>query len=45
MMLEGQITEVKGVKRRKTTQLLYDLRKRRRYWVLKEEAEDRKRWK
>jgi hypothetical protein len=36
--------EVKGVGRR-TTQLLEDLRKRRRYWKLKEEAEDRNRWK
>jgi len=34
--------EVKGVGRR--TQLLDDLRNRRRYWELKEEAEDRKRW-
>ena len=34
--------EVKGVRRRRTTQLLYDLRNRRRYWELKEEAEDRK---
>jgi len=33
--------EEKGVGRR--TQLLDDLR-RRRYWELKEEAEDRKRW-
>jgi hypothetical protein len=37
------MTEVKGVGR-KRTQLLYDLRNRRRYWELKEEAEDRKRW-
>ena len=36
----GQMTEVKGVGRRRT-QLLDDLRKRR-YWELKEEAEDRK---
>jgi hypothetical protein len=41
---EGQMTEVKGVGRRKT-QSLEDLRNRRRYWELKEEAEDRKRWK
>ena len=41
--IEGQITEVKGVGRRRT-QLLDDLRNRRRYWELKEEAEDRKRW-
>ena len=40
--IEGQMTEVKGVGRR--TQLLDDLRNRRRYWELKEEAEDRKRW-
>jgi hypothetical protein len=33
--------EVKGAGRR--TQLLDDLRNRRRYWELKEEAEDRKR--
>ena len=38
----GHMTEVKGVGRR--TQLLDDLRNRRRYWELKEEAEDRKRW-
>ena len=38
--IEGQMTEVKGVGRR--TQLLGDLRNRRRYWELKEEAEDRK---
>jgi hypothetical protein len=42
--IEGQMTEVKGVGRR-STQLLDDLRNRRRYWELKEEAEDRKRWK
>jgi hypothetical protein len=36
--------EVKGVGRRKT-QPLDDLRNRRRDWVLKEEAEDRKKWK
>ena len=41
--IEGQMTEVKGVGRRRT-QLLDDLRNRRRYWELKEEAEDRKRW-
>ena len=35
--------EVKGVGRRRT-QLLDDLRNRRRYWELKEEAEYRKRW-
>jgi hypothetical protein len=35
---------VKEVGRRRT-QLLDDLRKRRRYWELKEEAEDWKKWK
>ena len=39
---EGQMTESKGVGRIKT-QLLDDSRKR--YWELKEEAEDRNRWK
>ena len=39
--IEGQMMEVKGVGRR--TQLLDDLRNRRSYWELKEEAEDRKR--
>jgi hypothetical protein len=34
------MTEVKGVGRRRTTQLLDDLRNRRRYWEPKEEAED-----
>ena len=37
------MTEVKSVGRRRT-QLLDDLRNRRRYWELKEETEDRKRW-
>ena len=41
--IEGQMTEVKGVGRRRT-QLLDDLRNRRRYWEKKEEAEDRRRW-
>ena len=41
--IEGQMTEVRGVGRRRT-QLLDDLRDRRRYWELKKEAEDRKRW-
>ena len=40
---EGQMMEVKGVGRRRT-QLLDDLRNRRRYWELKEEAEEPKRW-
>ena len=40
--IEGQMTQVKGVGRRRI-QLLDDLRKRRRYWELKKEAESRKR--
>ena len=40
--IEEQTTEVKVVGRRRT-QLLDGLRNRRRYWELKEEAEDRKR--
>ena len=36
--------EVKGVRRRRRTQHLDDLSNRRRYWELKEEAEDKKRW-
>jgi hypothetical protein len=36
------MTEVKGVGRRRT-QLLDDLKNRRRYWELTEEAEARKR--
>ena len=44
--LQEQIKEIKGVGRRTgRTQLLEDLRNRRRYWELKEEAEDRERWK
>jgi hypothetical protein len=42
--IEGQMTEVKGVGRRRT-QLLDDLRNRRKYWELKEEVEEQKRWK
>jgi hypothetical protein len=42
--IEGQVTGVKEVGRRRT-QVLDDLRNRRRYWELKEEAENRKRWK
>ena len=38
------MTEVKEVVRRRT-QLLGDLRNRRRYWELTEETEDRNRWK
>jgi hypothetical protein len=41
--IEGQMKEVKGIGRRRT-QLLDDLRNRRRYWELKDEAEDRKIW-
>ena len=37
------MTKVKGVGRRRR-QLLDDLRNIRRYWELKEEAEDRNRW-
>ena len=43
-VIEGQITEVKGVGRTRT-KLLDDLRNRIGYWELKEEAEDRERWK
>ena len=42
--IKGPMTELKGVGKRKT-QLLDDLINRRIYWELKEEAEDRKRWK
>ena len=42
--IEGQMTEVKGVGRRRT-QLFDDLGNRRRYRKLKEEVEDRKKWK
>ena len=42
-VIEGQTTEVKGVEK-KRTQFLDDLRNRRRYRELKEETEDRKRW-
>jgi hypothetical protein len=42
--IEGQMTELKGVGRRRT-QLFDDFRNRRSYYELKEEAEDRKRWK
>ena len=45
-VIEGQMMEVKGLgrRRRRIIQLLDDFRKRRRYWELKEEAEDLKRW-
>ena len=42
--IDEQMTEVKRVGRRRT-QLLDDLKSRRGYWELKEEADDRKRWK
>ena len=42
-VIEGRMTEVRGVGRRRT-QLLDDLRDRRSYWELKEEAVDQKRW-
>ena len=42
--IEEEVTEVKSVGRRRT-QLLYDLKNRRRYWKQKEKAEDRNRWK
>ena len=42
--IEGQMTEVKRVRKRRT-QLLGDLRNTRRYWEVKEEAEDGKRLK
>ena len=37
--IEGQMTEVKGVGRRRS-QLFGNLRNRRKYWELKEETED-----
>jgi hypothetical protein len=40
--IEEQMTEVKGIGRRRRTQLLNDLRNGRIYWELKEVAEDRK---
>ena len=42
--IEGKMTEVKGVGRRRT-QLLGDLRNKRRYWELKREDENLKKWK
>ena len=42
--IEGQMTVVKGVRRR-ITLLLGDFRNRRRYWKLKEEGEGCKSWK
>ena len=41
--IEGQMTEVEGVgRRRRRTQLLDDLRNRRRYWELRDETDGRK---
>jgi hypothetical protein len=42
--IEGQMTEVKGVRRRSRKQLHDDLRNRGRCWELKEEAQGRKKW-
>ena len=45
--IEGQMTEVKGVggrRRRRRTQLLDDLRNRKRFWELRKEVEDRREW-
>ena len=42
--IQVQMTEIKGVGRRRRTLFFDDLRNRARYWELKEEAEDRKRW-
>ena len=39
-VIEGRMTEVKGIGRRRTDP--DDLRNRRRYWEQKEEAEDKK---
>ena len=38
--IEGQMTEMKGAGRRRKTQLLEGLRNRRKFWELREEAED-----
>ena len=43
-VFQGHVTEVKGIGRRRT-QLLDDLRKRRRYWELNEETDCPKRLK
>jgi hypothetical protein len=40
-VIEREMTELKRVLR-KRTQLFHDLRNRRRYWDLYEEAEDRR---
>ena len=42
--IEVQMTKVKGVGRRRT-ELLDNMRNRRRYWELQTEAEDQERWK
>jgi hypothetical protein len=41
--LEGRI-EMMGRRGRRRKQLLYDLKEKRRYWKLKEEALDRTHW-
>jgi len=43
-VIEGQVMEVKEVGRR-ITQLLQDLRNRRRYYKLKEDVGERNKWK
>ena len=44
--IEGQMTEMKGLRRRRRTRkLLDDLRNRRKNSELNEKAEGRKRWK
>ena len=43
--IKVEMTEVKGVGRRRRRQLLDVLRNKRRYWEPDEVAEDRKRWK
>ena len=40
--IQGQMTEMEGIRRRRRTQLFDDFRNRRRYWELKEKAEDKK---
>jgi hypothetical protein len=41
--LEGRI-EMTGRRGRRRKQILYDLKEKRRYWKLKEEAVDRTLW-
>jgi len=43
-VIEGQMTDVKGIKRKRTN-LLDDLKNRRRYCELNDEAGHPKRWK